>query len=105
MTMTTEPPQIDEPVKLPVAAERAGVTYRQLHHWVSQGYVPCQGNPTPGSGGRILMDPEHVMRAWLMGRLVAAGIAPTYAAEMAANLALNGRVDLDGQISVRLETP
>lgn len=62
------------------AAERAGITYRQLDHWIRKGYVngslPGQGNP------RRIPEPEaDIVRD--MAALVRAGFRPEVAARIA----------------------
>jgi hypothetical protein len=59
------------------AADRAGITYRQLDWWCRQGYVHA---PSGGSGYRRSI-PEHEMQVLQrMGRLVKTGLAVNVAA-------------------------
>jgi DNA-binding transcriptional MerR regulator len=56
-------------------AELARVTYRQLDHWVSRGYL-AQSHQHPGSGGHRRWSPDEVQRARAFGALLHAGVSP-----------------------------
>ena len=60
----------------------AGMTYRQLDHWTRRGYLRAD-EPTPGSGHRRTWPPREVEVARTMARLVAAGMSPRQASEVA----------------------
>lgn len=106
MTVTDDP-ETDEPdtahlIGCPLVAQAAGITYRQLHHWIQQGYIECVGDPQPGSGARtfITRDEAYVVR--VMARLVRVGIRPVSAALICRPLADDGQAVLDGDITVTL---
>ena len=60
----------------------AGITYRQLDHWVRAGYVRC-AVPAAGSGSQRLFLATEVRVVADMARLIAAGLT-VWAAERAA---------------------
>jgi hypothetical protein len=64
------------------------LTYRQVEHWISQGYIP--GIETHGSG--VPTDVTDEQADWIvtMGRLVKAGFRPARAAEIIAT-SVHGR--------------
>lgn len=61
------------------AAQAVGITYRQLDHWVSQGWVPG-GNP--GSGKRRDIDAEGLTRLGALAALVHIGFRPEAAVRL-----------------------
>lgn len=68
------------------AVHLAGITYRQLHFWATKGYLlPVGGeNKTKnGSGIPWVWTEFEVSVARRMGRLVAAGLRASVAAEVA----------------------
>jgi DNA-binding transcriptional MerR regulator len=73
------------------AADRVGITYRQLDHWIRQGYIraslPGSGNPRDISGAEA-----EVLR--YMAALVSSGVQPTMAAHLARRLAAGETVHL-----------
>jgi WhiB family transcriptional regulator, redox-sensing transcriptional regulator len=69
------------PVAVPLAADTAGISYRQLDFWARQGYLrPCG---TGGSGNGRLWTAEEVAVARRMGDLVTAGLTAGAAAQIA----------------------
>ena len=71
-------------------AERAGITYRMLDHWLRTGYVTCAHNPHAGSGMRRYFTPTEAAHVHRVAELVRAGFIPTRAAELATELAEQG---------------
>jgi hypothetical protein len=67
-----------------VAADQAGVSYRQLDTWISKGYLKAIGGEGTGYS-RDLPEPE-VRVAREMGKLVRAGMAPPTAERVAREL-------------------
>jgi DNA-binding transcriptional MerR regulator len=68
-------------------AHAAGITYRQLDHWTRRGYlrpVVVRNGFGSGQGGRSRDWPAaEVAVACRMARLIAAGLTPEAAAELA----------------------
>jgi hypothetical protein len=60
----------------------AGASYRQLDHWVRQGYLRVQQHG-PGSGHARQWPDEEVRVAAVMARLTAAGLPPALAERVA----------------------
>lgn len=89
-------------VGTPLAASAAGITYRQLHHWIQQGYIEVVGNPQPGSGARTFITSDEAYVVRVMARLVRVGIRPESAALICRPLADDGQAVLDGDITVTL---
>lgn len=56
-------------------------TYRQLHHWITKGWLRPHGDGGTGHPYQWTRTEKRI--ASLMGRLVAAGITPARAAEYA----------------------
>jgi hypothetical protein len=80
-----------EPDVEPVAgaaevAARAGVSYRQLDHWIRQGWVPVPDG-TPGKGTPRVFTPEAEAVAVAMGDLVTAGCTASAASVLAPQVA------------------
>lgn len=79
-------------------SELGTVSYRQLDHWIRNGYVHTQHGQ--GSGcARTITDDELNIVAW-MGHLTAQGFTPARAATLGRILAEQGWADLG---SLRLE--
>lgn len=53
----------------PEVGELAGVTYRQLDHWVRQGWIVPSVNAAIGRGARRLFSPDDVVRGAALGRV------------------------------------
>lgn len=69
-------------VCVPCFCKDLGVTYRQLDHWVRQGYLrPAVAQP--GTGRPRSWPPFEIKVAARMARLTAAGLMPGSAAEYA----------------------
>ena len=58
-----------------------GPTYRQLDHWVRQGYLRPEGKT--GTGNRRSWSTRERRVALIMSRLVAAGLTPQLAVRVA----------------------
>lgn len=68
------------------AAERADITYRQLDHWITKGYIrPAVASP--GSGAPREINAHEVTVLNLMAGLVREGFRPERAAEIARTMA------------------
>jgi hypothetical protein len=66
MDALTAPPRHDPDGPVPLYAARAaggvaGITYRQLDHWASHGYITVTVD-ADGSGSRRLLSPDDVAR-------------------------------------------
>lgn len=72
---------LDGRVSTADVADKAGISYRQLDHWIRRGYVDVAGE---GSGSRREWTPEKVRRAVRIAVLVRAGYRLDAAADMAA---------------------
>jgi hypothetical protein len=64
-----------------VAAELCGITYRQLDHWVRQGFIETNGGGSSGVPRWLDSTQRRVLD--LMASLVKAGIKPEVAARLA----------------------
>lgn len=64
------------------AAKRHGVTYRQAHHWATNGLIEVRNFGSPERGEYWLTSHEHRVFA-SMADLVNLGVAPRWAAVMA----------------------
>jgi hypothetical protein len=73
------------------AADRVGIGYRQLDHWIRKGYIrgglPGSGHPRDLPGAEV-----EVLR--YMAALVNSGVHPTMAAPIARRLAAGETVPL-----------
>lgn len=95
------------------AAKECGVTYRQAHHWVSQGWVEAtpyavdrrsgEARPRhalqrgrPGSGCLYMLEPEQVRLLCATAQVHELGFPPARAARLA-------RLLIAGAHSVRLD--
>lgn len=102
VTMTDEETRrelADETVGTVAAAASAGVSYRQLHHWIACGYIDAVEGPD-GSGSRIRLTLDEVFVVRVMGRLVDAGFAPAQASLLARTLADDGRVEVGPDLTL-----
>lgn len=75
---------------------RAGITTRQLHHWVTSGYLlpdTTEGTPA-GSGHPVQFTSGEAEVARQMGLLVSAGVLPGAAHQAARQLATSGTATL-----------
>jgi hypothetical protein len=77
--------------------QRTGATYRQLDYWCRQGWLHPDrvGYSVNGSGSPRDWPLSEIRAARTMARLVAAGLSPPVAAEVA-----RGRVDIGDGIRV-----
>lgn len=80
-------------MKATYVAAQAGITYRQLDHWLTTGYIHAD-DQHPGSGQCRDITPTEADVITVMGRLVAAGIPPATAAPLARQLATGGTATL-----------
>ncbi len=73
------------------------ISYRQLDHWISRGWINPDGAANPGSGN-ARADFTGTERTVLehMAALVADGVTPARAAVAARELATTGRTVLAG---------
>jgi hypothetical protein len=85
----------------PVAAEAAGISYRQLDWWITHEAVPHR-DPHPGSGHRRSVPEWFIPRLRLMGKLSAQtgqggnGGLPAHVMRQVFDNYETGRVDFDG---------
>lgn len=75
---------------------QTGATYRQLDHWCRRGYLRPAGEGL-GQGRPRTWPAEEVRVVAVMVRLVAAGLAPPVAAQVA-----RGRVDIAPGVRVEV---
>lgn len=86
--------------------EQLGVTYRQLDHWVREGYLmPTSLNgvgavATPGTGRSRIWTGHEYDVAMMFARLVAAGFTPSKIGDIAERLVGTGVVAMPGGITV-----
>ena len=76
-----------------------GVTYRRLHYWISQGYLPAEGL-SPGTGHPRELTRTQLRMLTLMGKLRMAGIEAPQAGKIAMQAVEPGT---NGQVEVILE--
>lgn len=74
----------------------AGITPRQLNHWVTKGYLKPIGNGLTGSGHPFEFPTDQVRIAVLMGELTRAGLTPAAARLAADQLRNTGRARIGG---------
>lgn len=82
--------QGDDPPELPGSVDvvrQAGITYRQLDHWVRRRFVRPEPSRHGGTGFSREFAPEEVRVACVMGRLTAVGVS----LELAARIARSGQ--------------
>lgn len=79
-------------------AARAGVSYRQINYWTSEGHlVPDQPTEGRGSGTPLTYPPAAILKARLMGSLVRLfTMKPARAAELADEIVRDGKVRVGG---------
>jgi hypothetical protein len=85
------------PVKASEVVLAAGITYRQLDHWATSGYIPGMTDRR-GSGNIREWTPAQTEHVTLMGDLVRNGMAPFIAANFAADLMKGKKVWIGKQI-------
>lgn len=73
---------------------RAGITTRQLHHWLAKGYISAVREDPAGTGYPLEFTPDDVEVARIMGLLTSAGVLPAAAATAARSLATEGTAQL-----------
>lgn len=79
-------------------AEAARVSYRQLDHWVGNGWLTI-ADRAPGSGSIRRWTPDDVLHARVFAELVHAGVLPSAAAEAMPSARIGSRgfvVELGG---------
>jgi hypothetical protein len=83
-------------ITLPTLAE-LGVTYRQLDHWTTQGYLIAK-EPSPGSGRRRTWTADQLEIAERMGRLSRIGLTLALAHRIAT-----GNSDVGDGITITIQ--
>jgi hypothetical protein len=79
------------------SAQRAGITYRQLDHWVTRGYLhPRRRAHNPGSGHPRTFTPREGDVAEAMAGLVALGMLPAAAAKIGRRIVTKGEAKVGG---------
>lgn len=71
-------------------AKAAGVSYRQINHWTTRGYiepVSVNGTPTNGTGNKRIYDDRALLKARLLGYLFDPDIAGKLASDLAEHKA------------------
>jgi DNA-binding transcriptional MerR regulator len=87
---------MSRPVLSSEVCDRAGITYRQLDHWVTNHLLHPTGDPNPGQGPdrwRQFTEDETRIACW-MALLVRHGIQPHVAASLARDLHTHGHARL-----------
>lgn len=80
----------------------AGISYRQLDHWVRKGYLHAD-NPECGSGHSRTFQDEEVEVAVIMGALVKKlTIEPEYAATLARTIRSHGLAKVGPYVLARV---
>jgi hypothetical protein len=75
----------------PELAARAGVTYRQINYWTTEGYLVSDAE-TVGSGNAKAYPPGQIIKARLMGSLVRNfSMSPRSACDIADEIVRTGR--------------
>ena len=69
-----------------------GVTLRQLHYWLAQGYLPSEGLQT-GTGHPRQWTPDRLRMLTVMGKLRLAGIEAPQAGLIATEAAERDEMD------------
>ena len=86
----------------PRVGELAGVTYRQVDHWVRQGYITPSVNAATGRGARRLFGPADVVRVAALGRFGRARLDIALVGPLVAGLDLAG---IDREVVVAFIDP
>ena len=81
---------------------RAGISYRQLDHWIRRGYVP--GVDAVGQGHTREFTACAERRIVLLGRLTRAGFTPLRAVQIAQGLEHSDTYDLGPDLTLRSTT-
>ena len=84
-------------------ALRVGVTYRQIDHWTTNGYLVAKV-ANPGSGNPRDYSPREVRVAEVMAWLVSDGMTPKVAARVARTIARRGKARLGRHLVVMRRT-
>lgn len=85
---------------LDVVGHVPGLTYRQLHYWITCGLIR-PSTPSIGSGYPLDIPEAEVAVLRVMVPLVHEGLTPTRAAEIARALIADGSASLGGLVLVR----
>lgn len=72
----------------PEAADATGITYRQLHHWIAQGYITPSGVAPRANWSAFT--PVDVARITTLGRTGRIGWSPFLVAPVLAEIAIGG---------------
>jgi DNA-binding transcriptional MerR regulator len=72
----------------------AGVTYRQLDHWTTRGYLRAD-EPSPGSGNHRTWSPAEIGVAVEIQRLTGAGLSLPTAAAVARRIVTNDETSIE----------
>lgn len=94
-------------VRAPAIVTATGVTYRQLDHWTSRGYLTpvaaaegVEDARHPGSGRARIYDARAVEKTRLMVALTRYGLTPAAASAAADALLDSGRVDVGAGVTI-----
>lgn len=87
-------------VKATDAQRAARITYRQLDHWTTNGYIRTK-TANPGSGNGRVYTEREVRVLTLMAGLVHAGVEPSVASRVARQIVAKGSSRLGRQFTVR----
>jgi hypothetical protein len=83
------------PIGASELAARAGITYRQVNYWTTEGYLVPVGDAGPGSGHPRTYPPDTIVRARIMGSLVRHfTMTPAAAARVAEEILRDGRASV-----------
>jgi hypothetical protein len=71
-------------------AQQLGVSYRQVHHWTTRGYIVPEGGTLPQGGVALEFNAKETKILRVMACLVQYGMKPEYAADIARQHADSG---------------
>jgi hypothetical protein len=91
-------------VGAPALAAAVGATARQVDYWTRLGWI-TPDNPNAGSGINTIYPPAAVDHARAMARLVAVGVNPGAAHELARRLEQVDRLDLGDGYALERNPP
>ncbi len=92
-----------QPVRSVDLARRAGVSYRQINYWTSEGWLSTTSpEEQPGPGHPVEYPPEAITKARVMGSLVRMfSMSPRRASSLADEIVRNGRAQVEGYTITR----
>lgn len=80
--MTEPASSVETGVTIPEAMEASGATWRQVHYWISQGWLKS----SRGGGWTHLLSPDEVSVARIMVNLIGSGFTAKRASVLARRI-------------------